>query len=81
MTEQWQSYCDEGNHFVSEEDIEWALKRGRFHIEASEGIYIDNLRCRYCGQEFTGNNMLGCNFDGCGGSVEIGENTEIDEND
>ena len=22
MTEQWQSYCDEGNHFVSEEDIE-----------------------------------------------------------
>ena len=40
MTEQWQSYCDEGNHFVSEEDIEWALKRGRFHIEASEGILV-----------------------------------------
>jgi len=73
MTEQ--CYWD-GIHFINEDDITSALQRGKFHLEPNEGIYIDNLECRYCGKRFVGEEMLGFKVDGYDRNVEIGERDE-----
>lgn len=70
----------DGIHFINEDDIISALQRGKFHLEPSEGIYIDNLECRYCGQRFAGEQMISFRVDGVDDgynrNVEIGERHE-----